>query len=473
MKKFLLIVCSVLSVFTATSQTYPSQNMTLMSHIDPQSTSIGVGSDSRRYSGCWGWAQTSKNKEYAIVGSSTGTWFIDVSNPAAPIICDSVSGRYGCTWREIKTYQNYCYVASDDGAPNTFQIIDMSYLPDSVHVVHKGTTYFERGHTIWIDGNKLYVGSETKPNGGGYRSMTVYSLANPAAPQFLRALASDIPAISVVHDMFVKNDTVYASCANQGLRVIKFNTITNTFSQLGTLTNYPGSGYNHSTYITQNSKYLVMCDEVPSALPIKVLDVQNLSNITVPSTVIPHPATTPHNPYVLGNRWAFVSCYQDGLNLYDISNPNAPTLAGFFDTYPQGGFNVGNYFGADYRGNWGAYPYFPSGLILAVDMQNGIFLIQANGLLGTTVGLNQSTSALKAISVFPNPAKHQVTVQLPQADDYVITVKNILGQTVLEHTGSSFKEVTLNTSEMATGHYILTVASQNEIISSRKLIIQH
>ena len=62
--------------------------------------------------------------------------------------------------------------------------------------------------------------------------------------------------------------------------VIKYNTSTNTFSQLGSLTNYPGAGYNHSSYITQNSKYLVMCDEVPSALPIKVLDVQNLSNIT-------------------------------------------------------------------------------------------------------------------------------------------------------------------------------------------------
>ncbi len=473
MKKLLLIVCCTLSVFTSKSQTYPSQNMTLMSQINPQSSVIGIGTDGRRYSGCWGWFQSNKNKEYAIVGSSTGTWFIDVSNPSIPIICDSVNGKFGCTWREIKTYQNYCYVSSDDGAPNNFQIIDMSYLPDSVHVVHKGTTYFERGHTIWIDGNKLYVGGFTKSNSSTL-PMAVFSLTNPASPTLLRTLNQDLPSIGYVHDMFVKNDTVYASCANQGLRVIKYNTSTNTFSQLGSLTNYPGAGYNHSTYITQNSKYLVMCDEVPSALPIKVLDVQNLSNISVPSTVIPHPATTPHNPYVVGNRWAFVSCYQDGLNLYDISNPNAPTLAGFFDTYPQGGFNVGNYFGADYRGNWGAYPYFPSGLILAVDMQNGVFLIQANGLLGTTIGLNQyANSALKAISVFPNPAKNQLTVQLPEAGDYTIILKNVLGQTVLEHSANQFKEVILNTSEMASGHYILTVTSQNEIISSRKLIIQH
>ena len=152
----------------------------------------------------------------------------------------------------------------------------------------------------------------------------------------------------------------------------------------------------------------------------------------------------------------------------------APTLAGFFDTYPQGGFNVGNYFGADYRGNWGAYPYFPSGLILAVDMQNGIFLLQANALLGTAVGLNQIPSVLKTISVFPKSCKNQLTIQLQQEGDYVISLKNILGQTVLEHTANNpFKEITLNTSNVASGHYILTVASQSEIISSRKLIIQH
>ena len=38
-------------------------------------------------------------------------------------------------------------------------------------------------------------------------------------------------------------------------------------------------------------------------------------------------------------------------------------------THPQGGGNVGNYFGNDYRGNWGAYPYLPSGIIIAQDMQ--------------------------------------------------------------------------------------------------------
>ncbi len=473
MKAFLpFLILSIFSSHLTGQITYPSSNIGLVGHIDPQSTTIGVGGDARRYSGCWGWYQANKNREYALVGSSTGTWFIDVTNPANPVVCDSVSGKFSCTWREIKTYQNYCYVASDDGAPNTFQIIDMQYLPDSVRVVHKGTTYFERGHTLWVDGSKLYVGGETKP-GVGLRAMTLYELANtPAAPQFLRALPSDFPSINYVHDMFVKNDTIYASCANQGLNVLKYIGASNTFSLLGSLSTYPGSGYNHSTYITQNSKHLVMCDEVPSALPIKVLNVQNLSNIITTSTVIPHPNSTPHNPYVIGNRWAFVSCYQDGLTLYDISNPSAPVLAGFFDTFPQGGDNVGNYNGASYRGNWGAYPFFPSGLILACDMQNGVFLLQANSLLGTAVGLKKTENKLTSVKVYPNPANTSLTLQLPESGNYTLELSNVIGQVVLKKN-SQAKEVQLETTSLSNGHYILSIYSTGERVFSKKVIVQH
>ena len=35
----------------------------------------------------------------------------------------------------------------------------MQYLPDSVHVVHNGTTYFERSHTLFIDQDKMYCGA--------------------------------------------------------------------------------------------------------------------------------------------------------------------------------------------------------------------------------------------------------------------------------------------------------------------------
>jgi choice-of-anchor B domain-containing protein len=371
---FALITCSVSSQIT-----YPSSNINLIGFIDPETV---MGVDNIKYSGCWGWDQTAKNKEYAIVGSSTGTYFIDITAPATPTVSDYVKGAHTspCIWREMHTYQNYCYVVSDDSPGNSFQIIDMQYLPDSVHVVYDGkTTYFERAHQINVDGNKLYVSGITFSN-SATASMRVYSLATPTAPALLRTLSQDDPSVSYVHDMNVRNDTVFAHCGNAGMRVYKF-TASNTFSVLGSLTGYPDAGYNHSSSWTADGKTLVFCDEVPSGLRMKVADVSNLSNITISALFRPNTYSgfTGHNPYIIGNKYAFISCYEDGLNLYDISNPLAPTLLGYFDTYPQGGANMGGNYGSDpENGNWGAYPYFKSGLILACDMQNGVFILGAD-----------------------------------------------------------------------------------------------
>lgn len=461
-----------LSVFTSLcslAQTYSSQNISLISMLNPNNGTVGIGGDGRRYSGSWGWHQTSTNKEYAIVGSSSGTYFIDVTVPATPTVCAFVPGKQSCTWREMKTYQNYCYVVSDDAAPNTFQIIDMSTLPTTVTVVHNGTSYFERGHTIWIDQNKMYIGSTTYTS--GYQSMNVYSLATPTAPVLLRSLSQDYPSISTVHDMYVRKDTVFASCGNQGLYIFKFNS-NNTFTQLGSYTGYTSAAYNHSSMLTQNGKYLFFCDEVPAGLPMRFIDVQNLSNIQPVQTFIPHPNTTPHNPYLIGNNTAIVSCYQDGLYIYDIANPGNATVAGFFDTHPQGGFNVGNYFGNDYRGNWGAYPYLPSGIIIAQDMQNGIFLLDPTAAYSTITGVKKNSTEKSNFMFFPNPASDLISVNYRTQNDSKIELRNSIGQLVFEQKFNGPVSDYVDVSKYANGSYILSITEKGETIN-KKLIINH
>ena len=476
MKLKLLILIAIFCGFTFefSAQTYPSLNFTLLSKMDPNGDN--TGNDGRKYSGCWGWVQTSKNKEYAIIGSSSKTYFVDVTNPLVPVICDSVLNKHaGCTWRELKTYQNYCYIVSDDGAPNTFQIIDMKYLPDSVHVVKDDNLLFERGHTCWIDGNKLYVGGQTSAS-SVLSNMCVYSLATPSVPVLLRTLSQDVPSISYVHDMFVRNDTVFASAGNQGLHVLKFNSSLNTFSLLGSFTGYPEAGYNHASSLTSNGNTLVFCDEVPTGVSIKVANVSTLTSIALSSTVEPNSNSqyVAHNPYVLGNKYAFIACYQDGLYLYDISNPNAPTVAGYFDSYPQGGANFSNNYGASsYRGNWGAYPFLPSGTIVLTDMQNGFFFIKSTI---TGVGVKENVNALNA-NVYPNPAKNNINISFVNTDakNYTIEITNVLGQLVYTENNLNdcsfpvtFKNI--DVSGLESGSYLVSVKA-NEKQFQKKIII--
>jgi hypothetical protein len=61
----------------------------------------------------------------------------------------------------------------------------------------------------------------------------------------------------------------------------------------------------------------------------------------------------------------------------DVHNPANPMELGFYDTYTANPDTVPGPFG----GCWGVYPYFPSGKIIASDMQSGLFVFTFDYLL--------------------------------------------------------------------------------------------
>ena len=66
-----------------------------------------------------------------------------------------------------------------------------------------------------------------------------------------------------------------------------------------------------------------------------------------------------------------VSHYTEGVYLLDIRNPEQPRVMGSYDTYTgaSGGFS----------GAWGAYIFPASDLIVASDIQGGLFVIGYTG----------------------------------------------------------------------------------------------
>lgn len=463
----------LLSIYLVNAQ-FAASNFTLLSNINPQT---GSGS---KYSGCWGWTQPITNKEYAIACSKNGTYFIDVTNPLTPTVSAYVAGTStNGTWRETKTYQNYCYVVCDDGGSTGFQVIDMSTLPATVTLVSSNMNLFQRGHACWVDGDKLYVSGVTYSN-TSTSSMNVYSLANPAAPVLLRELKQDYSFITYVHDEFVRNDTVFASCGYQGLHIFKFNA-NNTFTQLGSLTTYSGSGYNHSTSLTPDGQTMVMLDEVPASLPIKVLNVNNLANIQVLATSNQFPQTTPHNPFVVSNQYCFVSSYKDGTQLYDISNPSAPFLAGYFDTYNQGGGNNNNWSGSAYSGQWGCYPYFPSKNIFALDMQNGVFMIKSHLFQNLTTGIKTNSVADFDPGIYPNPAQNELVFNLPSElinTSAIVEIYDAQGKLVLSRSVNELQSLTIyqrniKLNNLSNGLYVLKLNANGNVYSSKKFTISN
>ena len=467
MKKFISLFIILFLFLASLRAQYPHLNINFISVWNDASV-VPEPYYGIRYQGCWGWKDTTNGKEYAIIGSSKpGTYIIEVTTPTAPVqraFIPGIGAANNSIWHEYKSYGKYLYIVSDDGGPNTFQIADMSYLPDSVHLVHNDSSIFKRSHTIYIDGDKLYCGSVSRP-GSIHYSMAVYSLANPAAPLLLRTLNQDYGFINNVHDMFVRNDTVYASCGNQGLYVFKF-TSTNTFTLLGNLPN-PNADYNHSSFLTDDGLTLVNCNEVPTGLPVNIVDVSDLQNMVVASSILSQTAdtATPHNPYIKNGK-AVIAWYQDGIQVYDISTPSAPFRIGYFDTSPVNA-------PGDYSGCWGAYTDLPSNILLASDMQAGLFVLDAASLiLGTE---NKTDKNIHSFSLYPNPSHATIFMDYESAKEFTakISVVDVNGKTVLsrnEKVGKRKNHFRFDVSPLAEGVYAVTLNGNSGIFFTEKFI---
>jgi choice-of-anchor B domain-containing protein len=467
MKKLLLpLLLFFLPLFS--SAQYQSQNITMLGHwwnpAQPAEPVYGI-----QYQGVYGWKDTVLNREYAILGTSTGTEFIDVTNPATPVVCDYVPAAHGdLIWHEIRTWGKYCYIVSDDGAPNTFIVADLSYLPDSVHILRNDNTLFERCHTVFVDGHYLYGGSVTKAN-GTYYSMAVYDLSvDPVNPPLLRHLDQDFALPQTVHDMFVRNDTAYCSGGNDKFFIYKFNSTTNQhFTQMAVMTNYPESGYNHSSALTQDGKTLIFTDEVPAGEGMKSLDVSSFSNLTINEVFRSHQGNTPHNPYIIGNDILVAANYTDGLWVFNISNPSNILVAGYFDTDTL--INYPNYSQA-YHGAWGAYTELPSGNILVGDMQNGLYVLDiSQAILNSTTEISTTPVSLNA---FPNPfsSSFYITLHPNRAQTVLYSVYDNEGRLVMngnENIPSGTTMLEVPAEALVPGMYVVKVTGENFTGTSR------
>ena len=79
----------------------------------------------------------------------------------------------------------------------------------------------------------------------------------------------------------------------------------------------------------------------------------------------------PHNTHVLGD-YLITSYYTSGVTVIDASDPFNLIEVAYYDTSP--------YSGGTFDGCWGAYPYLPSGLVLATDSETAFGVNDASGL---------------------------------------------------------------------------------------------
>ena len=362
----------------------------------------GSAAYNNTYNEVWGLAVN--GREYGVIGSTFGTHLIDITDPTAPFEAFRIPGAAKgqmIVHRDFKDYAGYLYAVCDEGA-STLQVIDISQLPDTVTVAYDSKTLLSRSHNIYIDSSRARL--YTLATGGGdatYSAMRVYDLADPELPVFLGAYNTfgDIVA-SHVHDAFVRNDTAYLHCGNDGFAVMDFSD-PKAPEPLGTLPFYPAKGYNHSGWLSGDGKHYYMADENHGE-PLKAIDVQDPANMQVVALFAADPAdklSIPHNIHVRGEL-VYVSYYYDGLQVFDVSDPTSPEKVLVYPTSKAP--KVGSYEGA-----WGVYPHLPSGNILVSDMQEGLFILAPPSPVSASRPIGKSPE----LRIWPNPARGTVHLE--------------------------------------------------------------
>ncbi|MBM2841607.1 MAG: hypothetical protein HW412_2135, partial [Bacteroidetes bacterium] len=264
--------------------------------------------------------------------------------------------------KEVKAYAHYAYVVSEGS--QGLQIINLSDLPSSIRldttITSLGGFSTMTSHTISIHDGYLYLN-------GTSSGMIIASLANPRRPQFLGRWTT-----RYVHDCYVRNDTIFAAAINNGRLDIIDGRVKSNPTLIASIA-YPGGG-THNVWTTKDRRYAVTTDEVgPTAKNLKVWNLQSLPSVSdIPDAQFsPTPTDIVHNVFIRGDN-AYVAWYTAGFRVVNLSNPISPFSMGGYDTStePPGTYN----------GMWACYPYFPSGMIIGSDMQNGLWVFSFVGL---------------------------------------------------------------------------------------------
>ncbi len=351
-------------------------NMTLVGHWDG-STSSCLQGGILCYNEVWGYYDKVTGDEYAIIGSPTQVHIVDITTPSSPSLVVSFSGTYSSIWRDMKTYGDYLYYVHDNGGGSQegMTIIDLSPLPTGTPTLIGSvpTSDFGRAHNIFIDepNARLYVAGSN--NSTGANGLVIYDLSNPTNPTKIKEIGL---TGGYVHDLFVRDNIAYCNHGNNGMYAYDFTNISASF--FPPLGNINEGGYNHSSWMTDDDNYVVFATE-DVGVPLYIVDVSDLSNngiVAISSSGFSQdldpgiPSTnTAHNPLIRGN-YCFVSYYEDGVQVWDITTPNSPVLVAYYDMVPNSSYN------GTARGAWGVYPFLPSGNILVSDDLSGLYILR-------------------------------------------------------------------------------------------------
>ncbi len=353
------------------------------------------GERGARLNDVWGWTDPETGRDYALVGRMDGASFVDVTDPANPVVVGNLprpEGVRGSTWRDMKVYENHMFVVSDGAPGHGMQVFDLTRLRDfagSMLTFDEDARYdrVSSVHNIVINeeaGVAYAVGSSGGGDtcGGGLHMIDIADPLNPAFAGCFADPGTGRRGTGYTHDAqcvtYRGPDEEHRGkeiCFGANENRLSIADVTDRGNPVAlSVGDYPNEAYSHQGWLTEDQAYFFMNDEldevrgmVPNTRTL-IWDVKDLDDPQIAREFFSDNTASDHNLYIVGDLM-YQSNYNSGLRVFDVADPENPRQVGFFDTVPGEDFPSMN-------GSWSNYPFFESGIVVVTSGREGLFVVK-------------------------------------------------------------------------------------------------
>ncbi len=411
---------------------FPCKGVDLEAFLPLKSIDLEGSQDDAMLNDIWGWTDPSTGREYALVGKTNATAFVDVTDAKAPKFLGELPSHQPVetlfnSWRDIKVYKDSAYIVSEEPthgmqvfdlkqlrgvtAPKTFgETFHYSFVADGPASLldppdpeRGGLFTLDNAHNISIDeetGVAYAIGTSTCGGGGSHM---IDLRDQTKKPTFLGCDSTD----SYTHDnqcvVYRGPDAEHAGeeiCFNSNEDTLTITKVAEkdgsrlATPQILSRKDYPDSSYTHQGWLTKDSRRFLVNDELDEQeaqgvdkTQTYVWNVDDLDAASLQSVYKGVAESIDHNMYTKGDR-LFQANYRSGLRVLDTSQANSGALSekGFFDIYPEDDR-------AEFNGMWSNYPYFKSGTVIASGIEQGLFVLRPAGDVGAAADASSPGSS--------------------------------------------------------------------------------
>lgn len=345
---------------TSAPEAQVSRNVKFLSNFKPVS-------GGQPYNDVWGYRNPANGKEYAILGTTTGAYIVDCSDPTKPVQRGFISytnstGWRVSTWRDMKTFGPWLYIVQERGGAG-MQIVDLRD-PDNPKYVKtwNSSPGWPNAHNIAMD---LERGIAAVIGHSSYTYL-IDVKTDPQNPKLLSRYTGNYQ-----HDASMQNGWYYGAAIYAGR--LEVMDMSNPASMVLKGWGITPRNFAHATWPTHDDKYVVVCDEWYRGPVNGGLSVWDVTTKTFPKKLAEYKAgpalAISHNCFIR-DYVIHMSHYTEGYRTVDMSDPTNPVEVGYYDTWAP---PVGQ---QDFNGAWGCYHLQPSGVMYISDRTSGLYVVK-------------------------------------------------------------------------------------------------